>query len=309
MPARLLIILCLATVAGAQSGLVINEIQTGLTDWVEVANTGTVHAALGGYRLRFSATSGGPVMFTFAPGANLAPGATLVVTDDATLVNPAVGAGTQKLYAGVNIPWSTTAAGSTTAGACALTTGGDIGIDRVRWNNPTDPLAFGMPFTGTVIPTASGLGRNANADSDSPLEWVSLTEASASPGSLNPGQSAPTQGVSLIYSTLGTGDFAGVITTSLPPTPGAEFYQLVSLQDAMPNGTGPLFGVMPDALSTALTPLAPGNPFHDTLNQAGGWALTAPPGTIPAGMHLEGVALVVQNGAITRISPVATLTF
>ncbi len=292
----------------AQSAVLVNEIQTGTTDWVEIVNLGPNAVNLSGYRLWVSATSGAPLAFVLPQGAVLTPGTALVVTDDFTGLQPAVGPGVQKFFAGGNIPWNTTGLGSTEGGACALTTPTNAGLDRVRWNTPADPLAFASPFAGTVAPTASGLARLSNTDSDSAVDWVSLQIGTATAGALNPGQSAPPATVSVIYVSPGPTAFHASITTAQPPMPNAEFIQLVSFQDAIPDGSGPLFGLLPDALATAFTPLVAGNPYHDRLDAAGTWAFDVAPGFLAQGLHFEGVVLVLGAGGIARVSAVASIT-
>lgn len=292
----------------AQSGVVVNEIQTGTPDWVELVNLGPNALNISGYRLWVSATTGAPLTFVIPQGTVLGPGATLVVTDDFTGLQPVVPAGALKIYAGGNIPWNTTGAGSTEAGACALTTPTDAGLDRVRWNAPADALPFASPFAGTVLPSASGLARLGNTDTDTVADWASLPAGAASPGALNAGQSPPSATVAVIYTSTAPTAFHAVITTAQPSMPNAEFIQLVSFQDAIPDGSGPLFGLLPDALATAFTPLAAGNPYHDTLDATGSWSFTVAPGFLTQGLHFEGVVLVLGVGGIARISGVASIT-
>ena len=99
----------------------------------------------------------------------------------------------------------------------------------------------------------------------------------------------------------------------------ARGYTLISSTPAPSFGKGPLFGILPDALTWNLLltqPIAPGNPFAFTVpGPFGGWPdvpVLLPPGaiTLPSGTIWE-VSVVLTNalGQIEAISPVRILNW
>jgi Lamin Tail Domain len=292
----------------AQAGLKVNEVSTDVVDWIEVANLGTSPVNMTGYKIRFGGNSG--LMFvqnvyTIPAGVTLNPNQVMVITEDVSAVQPAVPAGVFKAYCGATIPWNTTPAVGTN-GCVALNDPADVGIDRVKWGNPLQDFSvYGSPFTGTLAPTAATFGRFVPTDSDTPADWVSAATALATPGLINPGEANV---IDLEFSSpSGVGSLTVDVITIGPPVAFGEIFNLISLVDSNPDGSGPLFGVGADALLQAVTPASPGNPFHTNLDGSGHWQISVPAGSLPPGLHLEGVTVLFQ-GTITRISTVEVIT-
>lgn len=82
---------------------------------------------------------------------------------------------------------------------------------------------------------------------------------------------------------------------------------LTSTTDMVPNGSGPLFGLAWDALSS-LQPAQPGSPFHSWLDGQGAFSFAAPAGTVPAGFRVEAVVVVIVSGQLV-VSDVVETTF
>jgi hypothetical protein len=226
----------------------------------------------------------------------------LVITDDPTVATPVVPPGVFKAYAGSAIPWTTTpTAGSN--GVVALNTAFDFGIDRMLWGNPSQTFSnYGSPFTGAIVPTAVAIYRNSPFDTDTPADWTSFL--TSTPGQTNPGEANV---IDMLFTSPGPGGIVVDVATYVQPVPGGEIINLFSLVDTVPDGSGPLFGIAADALLQATTPVGPGNPFHTNLNGLGAWQLFVPPFTLPVGLHVEGVSLLIQ-GTVTRISKVEVIT-
>ncbi len=297
----------LALPVAAQAGLLVNEVATGTVDWIEVVNLGPASVNLSGYRLyaAWGTTTLGTSNSTLFGSVTLNSGQALVVTETSNLATPVTAAGTIKVYSGFAIGYSTTGTGGV-SGVATLVNPSNAGVDTVSWGPAANTFAFGSPFTGTPFnPTAQNFGRNSNTDTNAASNWVAL--GTTSPCALNPGQSDPNSQITLtISSTLGSFD---LLVTTQTAVPFGEIYNLVSLVDSVPDGSGPVFGVGIDSINSALSPADPFNPFHTYLDAAGMYALSAPQGSIPAGIHIEMVTLLVGAGGITRISPVRVLTF
>lgn len=292
----------------AQSGLVVNEVATGALDWIEIANLGTSTVNLNGYRLyaAWGTTTLATSNNTLFGAVTLAPGQTLVVTETANLSTPTTPAGVTKVYSGYAIGFGTTGTG-TVSGCASLVNPSGVSVDLVSWGSASNAsFLFGGTFTGTPYqPTAGNVGRVGNTDTNASADWFAAS--TVTPGALNPGQFNPANQILLsIASTAGS--FSLNVTT-ITPVPFGEIYNLVSLVDLIPDGSGPVFGVGIDAINTALAPADPFNPFHTFLDAAGTYSLAVPPGTIPPGIHVEIVSLLVGGGGIARTSTVQSLTF
>lgn len=291
----------------AQSGLLVNEVATGTLDWIEIVNLSPNSINLSGYRLYagWGTTTLSTTNSTLFGAVTLNSGQTLVVTETSNASTPTTPVGALKLYSGYAIGFSTTGSGGV-SGAATLVNPSNVGVDTVSWGPATNTLAFGSPFTGTPFnPTAQNFGRNSNTDTNASADWVAI--ATASPGARNPGQADPNNQINLtIASTLGSFD---LMVTTQTAVPFGEIYNLVSLVDSVPDGSGPVFGVGVDAINSALSAADPFNPFHTYLNASGIYSLSAPQGSIPPGIHIEMVTLLVGGGGISRISPVRVLTF
>jgi hypothetical protein len=287
----------------AQTGLKVNEVGTGTPDWIEIANLGGSTVNVGGYKIRFGGNSGVSFVqgvYVIPAGTMLAPNTTLVITDDPANAQPTVPAGVFRAYAGAAIVWNTTPSVGTN-GAVALTDPADVGIDQVKWGNPLqDFSSFGSPFTGSITPSVGAfMYRSSPFDTDSPVDWTGSATSTA--GAINPGEALV---LDMMFSNVGGGGITINVVTVGPPVPGGEIFNLFSLIDSVPNGSGPLFGIGADALLQATTPLDVTNPFHTLLDGNGNWQLIVPPGTLPVGLHVEAVSVLLQSGAITRIASV-----
>jgi hypothetical protein len=301
-----------ATSAIAQSGLRINEFGTGTPDYCEITNLGPDIVYMGGYKVNWGFNPAvGPFQsgaFTFPAGTVLYPGGSAILTDTVNASTPSAPLGTLKLYIGVNLPWLTAPMGN---GLIALADPASVGLDRVQWGANTanfDSISFGETFTGVVNMTSAAGQRKDNNDTDLPADWFS--SVAGSPGSMTPPSfSAPGQtlivGLTHVMTAAGGGQFSLTITSQNPPLPGVEVYNLLSLIDHTPNGSGAVFGVGTDVISLALTPAFIGNPFHTFLDGAGVFAISVPAGVLPPGLKFEGVALTVVGGLVSRISTVS----
>jgi hypothetical protein len=315
-------LLVLSVVATAQTGLRINEVNTGTFDYVEISNLGPDIVYMQGYQVYWGCNVGaGPTFtsgsFTFPIGTVLYPGRSAILTEVVSGALPAVPLGTYRVYIGASIPWATMPSGTPATeqnGVVALVNPLGVGIDRVQWGTTTssfDTICFGATISGSVTMTAAATVRSSNADTDTPADWIS--SATGTPGNLTPpapgvtGQSIII-GMTIAFSSSGGGQLTMTTTTSNPALPGAEIYNLVSLENYTPNGTGPIFGVGTDVIPLAVTAASPFNPFHTFVDATGVFSLSLPAGVLPIGLHLEAVALAITNGLVSRVSTVAEIT-
>lgn len=214
------VVACVALASTLSAQVVINEISTGATDWIEVCNLDPVNSAfIGDWGLAYFEDTQAPggVVFRFPSGITLAPLECCVVTDDATLATPAVPAGTQVFNFGANILWNPGEAGS-----LLLFDAFANGIDYYAHGNPNQFLApfegssfiFPTPpagaltaYTGPAAPLYGGVGgtefpntednffRHSRVDTDTATDWTMRPETdpvsmtlNTTPGALNPFQ-------------------------------------------------------------------------------------------------------------------------
>ena len=293
----------------AQAGLKVNEVSTTNPAWVEIVNFGATPVNMTGYKVRFGGNSGLTFqqgVYTVPAGVTLNQNQVLVITEDVSAVQPPVPAGVFKAYGGfTGFPWVTTPA--TGANGCAaINDPADVGLDRMKWGNPQQDFStYGSPFTGTIAPTAAVMSRFVATDSDTPSDWTSTTTAGASPGLVNPGTANV---IDLELTTVvGSGGITIDVLTLGPAVPNGEIFNLFSLINSVPDGSGPLFGIGADAFLQATTPLSPGNPFHTNLDGAGNYQLVVPAGSLPVGLHVEGISILFQGG-VARVSTVEVIT-
>lgn len=285
----------------AQAGLKVSEVSTSNPSWIEIINISGSSVNMSGYKIRWGGNSGlSFLQGVYTIGAvTLPPNGVMVITEDISTSQPAVPAGVFKAYAGGLMPWSAAPAVGVN-GCVALNDPGDVGLDRMKWGNPLQDLSiYGSPWTSTISPTGHTMFRNSPVDTDAPADWTSTT--TPTPGAINPGEANM---ITLsLTTTPGTGSVTATVVTLAAPVPLGEIYNLVSFYDTNPDGSGPLFGIGADALLQATM----GPPFHVNLDAIGNWSLSGGPGTLPIGTHLEGISILVQAGAITRISKVAVV--
>jgi PKD repeat protein len=155
--------------------LLINEIDPGSSDGIEIHNPFTGTVDMTGWQLVAKLPGGPSTSYTF-PGFSLNPGTYVVVhetagTDTAT-----------DLYMDQNVYWDSSGHGS-----CALLDDLGDGVDYVRWGNSTEPPPSPTGWTGAnpqlTQPSGSTLGRdNTSTDTNDGGDW---SEQSATLGAVN----------------------------------------------------------------------------------------------------------------------------
>ncbi|MBM3789712.1 MAG: hypothetical protein FJW35_05110 [Acidobacteria bacterium] len=156
--------------------VVINEIEVGDTDTIELFNAGDTEVDLTGWIVTASRRDF-PSAFLDLPSFRLKPGG-FVVLSEAPGVNTS-----RTLYFGANIPWIGGA-----EGACALRDSTGAGRDFVRWGDSREFPPGGTNFTGqnpAAPPIRKTLGRSLSGrDTDAGEDW---TVQDPTPGLFNPG--------------------------------------------------------------------------------------------------------------------------
>jgi hypothetical protein len=298
------LVLLLAALSSGQ--VLINELDTDVPDTLELFNTGLAPVNIGGWRIENGATNPSLTWITetyvLPGGVTIAAGGFVVITEGSVGVPP----GTPVYTDPNNIPWPTAGPGSR-GGDCVLVNGSNQGVDMIIWNNPAGANNFfGATFNGMYLPASATFHRNSNTDTDTSADW---TTGGLSLGQVNPGQVDPTLPLlTLTVSTNGQGSLQWDVVSGNPPSPGVEIFNLVSLEDWTPDGSGPLFGIGFDALHEFATPQTTPGVFHTSLDPGGAWSLSVA-GGIPAGIHAEFVSITVGPGGPDRISSVASVTF
>ena len=286
-----------------QGQVIINEIDMGPTDWLELHNTGVAAVNLNGWQVLVSGDNNGAAVtasFTFG-NVSIAPGEFIVVTENSALSAPVVPPGTQILYFGGNIFWHSFNVGS--GGTCTLTDGVN-GIDTVNWlsplnSNPVPPANFspsiGGPLTGNVL-YRTNLGATSTA-----ADWVS--DGNNTAGAFNPGQQI-LPSISIAMSVPMTGQFQIDVTTADPPATIEQIYNLFSAETQVPTGSGQLFGIGMDAFPQIFVDAAPFRTYLSAGSFQAIYSLSLPPGT-----HVEAVSIMISAGTIARISEVSLFDF
>src|SRR6185436_20131953 len=145
----------------AAGHVVINEIDMGPLDAIEIYNGSTEPVSLTGWKIFVFANGAAPEeslnVYTF-PSFTLQPGAVCAVHEAGT---PIVDDGTVHLYAGdqqvFNAAWN-----NGVDGACLLTDAAGTAIDFVKWRDQNGvenatPVPSGLAFTGSLdTPPAPG---------------------------------------------------------------------------------------------------------------------------------------------------------
>ena len=167
---------------GAGGGVVLNEIEPGAEDGVEVYNSSNAPVNLLNWQIR-TTSNASAATYTF-PSYVLQPGAFVYVRERG---DPANNTATD-LYGGgaFNIPWSNGA-----PGACALHDNLGAARDFLRFDgsgNPsTTPVPAGTSWTGTLASPAGGttLGRNSSGtDTDAAADWSAAPNSATMPNGL-----------------------------------------------------------------------------------------------------------------------------
>jgi subtilisin family serine protease len=173
-------------------GVIINEIDIGSPDWVELYNATSAAVNLTGWTLIAIDSRGYTTTLTL-PTFTLNSGAHVVLHETAGTNTPT------DLYFDSNIMWVTEAACS-----AALINAAGVGVDFARWSSSTGIPCTDTPPTGTswtgpdpsapVNYTTNSLGRDATGtDTDAGTDWENTCGASVSaktPG--GPNSSTPT---------------------------------------------------------------------------------------------------------------------
>ena len=200
--AALILIVTMFVVPSAGQ-ILLNEIDTGTTDWVEIANMSGVPADVSGWLVDIvadiQAPLGGVSVFPGTMNSGtivIQPNRSMILTDDATFATPVVPVGTIVL-AGNDIPWSANEAGS----IAIFDTFGN-GIDYVAFGNPnilgaalflgggltTTWTGSGSPLWGATDAGANTLDlhfRHQRTDSDDATDFTMRSNANSTAGLLN----------------------------------------------------------------------------------------------------------------------------
>jgi len=308
MKRTLLLVTVLFLSVPASGQVLINEIYTASQDALEILNTGNSTVSLSGWRVEYGGLNISlnwiAGTFTFPGSASIAPGEIIVIRESTS--GPSVAPGTTVYITNSNINWATTGGGQTRGGAAVLVNSSNVGVDMIRWLGASPPNAFGASFSGTYNPGLSSFSRIDFTDDDNASDWA---DESLNLGVLSQGQLSLQDVLSLTLTTTGVGDLFWSVTTSSPAVPGGEIYNLVSLQDFTPDGSGPFFGIGFDAIPLLAQPATPVGPFHTFLDATGQWSFALPAGVVPAGFQVEAVSILLGTAGVDRVSNVVALTF
>lgn len=159
------------------SGVVINEIDAGPSDAVEVVNTGAAAVQLAMWTLAWSDTVSAPGM-GYLPPYELMAGARVEIREGAGTTTPGI------IYLGTdsNITWS-----AATGGSATLRDAYDTGIDFARWGGSMTEPPMGVGWNESMPapspPDGSVLGRSPDGtDTD---DAVDFCIQAATPGTSN----------------------------------------------------------------------------------------------------------------------------
>lgn len=298
MPRNALIALMFIAVltAGSLRGQVlINEVSCATPDFIELVNVGGAAVNIGGWTLQswYRTTVAGVLtaeaVYTFPVGTMLGAQSFIARHDSSTGT-----VGACSLYVGWNYNWA-----STYEVEIVLRNAAGVGVDYVH-RSPIAGVNTNLPtnltWSGNLALTGDNIRRNNITNTSGAADWS--VAANATGCALNPGQSflPPTPPVSMLVSTNGLGS-VNVSISTFPARPFAEFYGLYSMMNHTPNGSGPLFGVGFDALTSVWEPLLPGSPFHSNLDASGVFNF-ALPGGMPAGLLIEATCVVINGSAL-----------
>jgi len=166
----------LNTYATTGGGVVINEIDLGSEDMIELLNTGASAVDLTGWQLHAYRSGYPDVDYTF-PSHVLDPGGVVVVHE----YDAPVGDGSVNLWIGgnTNINWANGA-----NGACTLEDDLGAAQDFVRWGGSPTPVPPGTSFTGSLASPGGdlNLARDpSGTDTDTAGDWVALAATVGSP--------------------------------------------------------------------------------------------------------------------------------
>lgn len=175
--------------------VVVNEVNTGDPDYIEIANLGTSVADISGWKVGMSFGTIVYSNYEIPAGTFLAPGAVIVLLESqATFPTNAVQPlpGTTVLNTGTAYGWNGVA-----TGAVALTDATGGFKDLVVFGTGTvtiPPIAAGQVFTNPInrsqnsVASSDVVFRNSIFDTDDGADWSNTQDGTETPGSLNPGQ-------------------------------------------------------------------------------------------------------------------------
>ena len=276
-------------------GVVINELGTGVQDFVELVNFSAGPVDLSGWTVTsyFRATVQTPLVpetqVTIPAGTVLASGGVLVLQEQGTPGSPGT-LGPCSSFTGSNWTWSSSA-GVEVILRDSAAQGRDYVYRNPFGGSAAPHLPVGLVWAGTLTAIVGDtIARNRNEDTHAATDWSVLN--TGSPCSLNSGQWT---GLRLEISTLGGGD-ASYVLRSFPALPGVEVWTLYSAIDHIPDGSGPFLGIGLDALPQLFTPLLLASPFHSVLDSVGEIRLAYPPGTLLPSLAFEAVAVALLAG-------------
>ncbi len=170
------------TLLGAGGDAVLNEIELGGEDAIEVYNSSNAAVDLTNWQILASSNSA-TTIFTF-PSYLLQPGAFVYVRERGSSSSST----DTDLYGGsaFSIPWA-----NGSPGACALQDGSGTAQDFLRWDgvgNPsTTPVPPGLTWTGTLMSPGgtATLGRSAaGTDTDAASDWSPAPNSGTQPNGL-----------------------------------------------------------------------------------------------------------------------------
>jgi hypothetical protein len=133
-----------------------------------------------------------------------------------------------------------------------------------------------VPFGANVVVSATCVDRHGNTGTSLAVSFA--------PQGYPP--------LSLAITTLGQGDVT--IQISSPGDPNVQEFLLVSTQQPIPVGSGPLFGVGADAFGILFYPTG-FPPLHDFLNSAGNQLTAFPPASLPVGFTFDARAVLLTS--------------
>lgn len=164
--------------------LVVNEVNTGGADGLEIANHLPVAQSLAGWRLEtYTDDTLDGTGYDFPASATIPPFGILRVTESGSPSNDTP----FELFTGYNVSWDSGSSGQATL----FRTTGLAGGDFVAWNDPQDfQLRVGQQWNGAIVDPAGStwFRRVDHLDSDSTWDWAG--DAAGSPGQANPTQVA-----------------------------------------------------------------------------------------------------------------------
>jgi len=307
------IFMCLAAAAPiASAKVLINEINTGGADYVELRNPSAIPVDVSGWTV-YSWIASGPgsltaeAPFTFPPDTLIKGDSFLVVQEFGAAGQP--GSLPLSISTGKNYLWTP----SRTI-EIALIDDAGRGVDYVYLNRHQNAPAPNLPsdlwWTGEVTPgTGNRVIRIEDYDSNSGFDWLH-SDGAGSPGALNEGQINCSFFKEYGDGCVGTGGFVPTLQSMSCPTPGGAVYFRVG--DAMAGTQALLFfgrtggnAPLPNGCLIRIADLY-GLMLPIPLGGAGpGRGVSILAGHLPAGVEKVGFtvqALILDPGAVGGVA-------